>query len=141
MRRWGSTVVDRISHLPSLAALAVAGVFAGIGIWVDGEQPGWLFGVFLVVGAVVAAAVVRPVGLWTVVPSPPVLCAALVVGGAALDGKSLRELVISSAPLVVRAFPSMAVAVGAGVVVAVVRVGGTWWQSRSSSTRRADAGD
>ncbi|MFI9813686.1 DUF6542 domain-containing protein [Saccharothrix variisporea] len=134
-------MVDRISHLPSLAALAVAGVFAGIGLWVDGEHPGWPFGVLLVFGAVLAAATVRPVGLWTVVPSPPVLCAALVVGGAALGGKSLRELVIASAPLVVRAFPAMVVAVAAGVVVAVVRVGGQWWQSRSSSTRRADAGD
>ncbi|NUT98881.1 MAG: hypothetical protein HOY78_43450 [Saccharothrix sp.] len=134
-------MVDRISHLPSLAALAVAGVFAGIGLWVDGEQPGWPFGVLLVFGAVLAAATVRPVGLWTVVPAPPVLCVVLVVGGAALGGKSLRELVIASAPLVVRAFPAMAVAVGAGVVVAVLRVGGKWWQSRSSSTRRADAGD
>ncbi|MBB5957847.1 hypothetical protein FHS29_004442 [Saccharothrix tamanrassetensis] len=133
-------MVDRISHLPSLAALAVSAVFTGVGIWLDGERPGWLFGVLLVAGTVFAAATVRPVGLWTVVPAPPVLCVGLVVGVAASGGKSLRELAVAAAPLVIRVFPSMAVAVGAGVVVAAVRVGGTWWQSRSSSTRRVGAG-
>ncbi|MBM7810867.1 DUF6542 domain-containing protein [Saccharothrix algeriensis] len=136
----GGCVVDRISHLPSLAALGVSAVLTAAGAWVEGGRPGPVFGVFLVVGAIAAAAAVRPVGLWTVVPAPPVLCASAVVVVAAAGAGSLRELAVTAAPLVVRGFPSMAVAVGAGAVVAAVRVGGTWWQSRSSSTRRAGAG-
>ncbi|MEV0681195.1 DUF6542 domain-containing protein [Actinosynnema sp. NPDC050436] len=133
-------MVDRISHLPSLAALASSSVLAGVGYWLDGGQPGWLFGGFLVAGAVFAAAVVRPVGLWAVVPAPPLVCSGVVVGVAAAGGRSLREVLVTAAPLVIRGFPPMAVAVGAGVAVAAVRVGGKWWQNRSSSTRPADAG-
>ncbi|CCH28860.1 DUF6542 domain-containing protein [Actinosynnema sp. NPDC047251] len=133
-------MVDRISHLPSLAALGVSAVLASVGYWLDGGQPGWLFGGFLVAGAVFATAAVRPVGLWAVVPAPPLLCVGLVVGVTAAGGKSLRELVVTAAPLVIRGFPPMAVAVGAGVAVAAVRLGGTWWQNRSSSTRPVDAG-
>ncbi|QFZ17331.1 DUF6542 domain-containing protein [Saccharothrix syringae] len=123
---------DRMAHLPSLAAVAVAAVFTQAAVWLDGERPGLLFGVFTVFGSVLAAAMVRPVGLWVVVPAPPLLHAALVVAAtAAAPG--------ASAVLVVRAFPHVAVAVGAGLVVAAVRVGGKWWRSRSSSTGRAGA--
>jgi hypothetical protein len=62
------------------------------------------------------------------------------VAVAALQGKSLGELTILVAPPVVRAFPHLAVAVGAGLAVAAVRLGGTWWRNRSSSIGRGDAG-
>lgn len=39
-------------ELPSLAALAVLAVFAQTGIWADGDELGWAFGVWLVAGAV-----------------------------------------------------------------------------------------
>jgi hypothetical protein len=81
---------------------------------------------------------VRPVGLWTVVPAPPLLHTALVAAAALLGGTTPAQLAVLVAPPVVHAFPHLATAVGAGVVVAAVRVGGTWWRSRSSSTGRAD---
>ncbi|ONI87330.1 hypothetical protein ALI22I_23190 [Saccharothrix sp. ALI-22-I] len=122
-----------------MAAVAVSAVFTSVGIWLDGEQPGVVLGVLMVFGALLAAAMVRPVGLWTVVPAPPLLYAGLVVAVAALQGKSLGELTILVAPPVVRAFPHLAVAVGVGLLVALARLGGLWWRSRSSSTGRGDA--
>ena len=127
-----------MAHLPSLAAVAVSAVFTGVGVWVDGGQPGWPLGVLMVSGAVFAAAMVRPVGLWTVVPSPPLVFAVLVAGVTALRGKAAAEWAIVVGPLVVRAFPHLAAAVAAGLLVAVVRVGGSWWRNWSSSTGRAD---
>lgn len=138
-RRWGHDLVDRMAHLPSMAAVAVSAVFTVVGFRLDGGQPGLVLGVLLVFGALLAAAMVRPVGLWTVVPAPPLLYAGLVVAVAALRGKSLGELAIAAAPPVARAFPQLAVAVGVGLLVAVVRLGGSWRRSRSSSTARADA--
>ncbi|WP_158840648.1 polysaccharide deacetylase family protein [Saccharothrix deserti] len=112
-----------MAHLPSMAAVGVSAVFTGVGIWLDGEQPGVVLGVLMVFGALLAAAMVRPVGLWTVVPAPPLLYAGLVVAVAALRGKSLGELTILVAPPVVRAFPHLVVAVGVGLLVAGVRLG------------------
>ncbi|MGM1059336.1 DUF6542 domain-containing protein [Saccharothrix sp. Mg75] len=128
-----------MAHLPSLAALAVTALFTGVGFLLDGEQPGVLLGVFMVFGALLATAMVRPVGLWVVAPAPPLLYAGLVVAASALGGSSTGELAVLVAPPVVRAFPHLAVAVGAGLVVAAVRVGGSWWRGRSSSTRRGGA--
>ena len=132
-------MVDRMAHLPSMAALAVSAIFTVVGTWLDGGEIGLLLGVMMVLGAALAAAMVRPVGLWTVVPAPPLLYAGLVVGVAALRGKSSGELTVLAAPSVVRAFPHLAVAVGVGLSVAAVRVGGSWWRSRSSSTARGGA--
>ncbi|WP_367131143.1 DUF6542 domain-containing protein [Saccharothrix sp. HUAS TT1] len=123
-----------------MAALAVSAVFTGVGIRVDGGENGLVLGVMMVLGTTLAAAMVRPIGLWTVVPAPPLLYAGLVVGVAAVRGKSLGELTVLVAPPVIRAFPHLAVAVGCGLSVALVRVGGSWWRSRSSSTGRGDAG-
>lgn len=128
-----------MAHLPTMAAVAVSAVFTAAGIWLDGEQPGWVLGVLMVFGALLAASMVRPVGLLTVVPAPPLLYAGLVVVVAALRGKSLGELTILVAPPVVRAFPHLLAAVCAGLLVAAARLGGTWWRSRSSSTSRGDA--
>ena len=66
-----------------MAALAVLAVFTQVGIWVDGDNLGWPFGVWLIVGAVLASALVRRVGLWTVAPAPPVVFLIVAVGNAA----------------------------------------------------------
>ncbi|WP_051771929.1 DUF6542 domain-containing protein [Saccharothrix sp. NRRL B-16314] len=121
-----------MAHLPSLAALAVSAVFTAVAHRLDGGQPGLVFGVLVVSGALLAAAMVRPIGWWTVVPAPPLLYAGLVAGVAALQGKSLGELTILVAPPVVRAFPHLAVGVGVGLLVVAARLGGTWWGNRSS---------
>jgi hypothetical protein len=130
-----------MAHLPSLAALAVSAVFTAVAHRLDGGQPGLVFGVLVVSGALLAAAMVRPIGLWTVVPAPPLLYAGLVTGVSVLQGKSLGELTILVAPPVVRAFPHLAVGVGVGLLVAAARLGGTWWGNRSSSTEREDVVD
>jgi hypothetical protein len=126
-------------QLPSLAALAVLAVFTQVGIWVDGDNLGWSFGVWMIVGAVLASALVRRIGLWTVAPAPPVVFVIVAVGNAAWRrlafwGNS-KEFVADAVPWFVNGFPWLAASVGAALVVAVVRVwsGGT---RRNAGLRR-----
>ncbi|MEU7480337.1 DUF6542 domain-containing protein [Lentzea sp. NPDC042327] len=136
-------------QLPGLAALAMLTVFAQVGLWVDGDNLGWPFGVWLVGGAVVASALVRRVGLWTVAPAPPVVFVVLAAGNAAWQrlatGQSFwgssEEVAAAAVPWFVNGFPWLAASVGAAVVVAVVRtVSGGNRTCRSSSTATAADG-
>ncbi|MFI6100247.1 DUF6542 domain-containing protein [Lentzea sp. NPDC051213] len=133
-------------QLPTLAALAVLAVFAQAGIWVDGGDLGWPFGLWLVAGAVVASALVRRVGLWTVAPAPPLVFVVAAVGNAAWQRQSHRralwgsskEFAADAVPWLVNGFPWMAAAVVAALVVVVVRiVTGGKRKCRSSSTATA----
>jgi hypothetical protein len=133
-------------QLPTLAAVAVLAVFAQTGVWADGDNLGWAFGVCLVAGAVIASALVRPVGLWTVAPAPPLVFVVIAVGNAAWDRQSRRqawwgnskEFAADAVPWFVNGFPWMAGAVGAALVVAAVRVfSGGKRKCRSSSTATA----
>ncbi len=129
-------------QLPSLAALAVLAVFAQVGIWVDGDNLGWPFGVWLVAGAVAASAFVRRVGLWTVAPAPPVVFVVVAVANAAWRRQSFwgntKEFVADAVPWFVNGFPWLAASVGAALVVAVVRMlPGGKKKCRSSSTETA----
>ncbi len=129
-------------QLPSLAALAVLAVFAQTGVWVDGDNLGWPFGVWLVGGAVVASALVRRVGLWTVAPAPPVVFVIVALGDAVWQRQSWwgssKEFAADAVPWFVGGFPWLAAAVGAGLVVAVVRmVSGGNRECRSSSMATA----
>ncbi|PWK81771.1 hypothetical protein C8D88_116184 [Lentzea atacamensis] len=133
-------------QLPSLAALAVLAVFTQAGIWVDGDNLGWPFGVCLVTGAVLASALVRRVGLWTVAPAPPVVFLVVAVGNAAWRRQSQRqsfwgnskEFAADAVPWFVNGFPWLAASVGAALVVVVVRfVSGGMGKCRSSSTPTA----
>lgn len=133
-------------QLPSLAALAVLAVFTQVGIWVDGDNLGWPFGVWLIVGAVLASALVRRVGLWTVAPAPPVVFLVVAVGNAAWRRQTQvrsfwgnsKEFVADAVPWFVNGFPWLAASVGAALVVVVVRtVSGGNGKCRSSSTPTA----
>lgn len=128
-----------LAQLPSLAAVAVLAVFTAAGVGVDGEQPGWVLAVLLIGGAGTAAALVRPIGLWAVVPAPPVLLVADVAVVAAVRGSSPGEITGLVASSLVRAFPQVAAAVGVALLVVLIRfarAGGLWWRARSSSTGR-----
>lgn len=117
-------------QLPSLAALAMLAVFTQTGVWVDGGDIGWAFGVWLVGGTVVASALVRRIGLWTVAPAPPLVFVVVAVGNAAWERQSKRyppwgsskEFAADAIPWLVNGFPWMAAAVVAALVVVVVRV-------------------
>jgi hypothetical protein len=133
-------------QLPSLAALAVLALFTQVGIWVDGDNLGWFFGVWLVVGTVLASALVRRVGLWTVAPAPPVVFLIVAVGNAAWRRQveqhsfwgNSKEFVADAVPWFVNGFPWLAVSVGAAIVVVVVRLlSGGKGKCRSSSTPTA----
>ena len=136
-------------QLPSLAAVAILAVFAQTGVWVGGDDFGWAFGVCFVGGAVAASAFVRPVGLWTVAPAPPLVFVVVAVGDAAWRRQSrrlglwgsLKEFGADAVPWLVHGFPWMAAAVVAALVVALVRVfiGGRG-KCRSSSTEPAVGG-
>ena len=133
-------------QLPTLAAVAMLAVFAQTGVWVDGDNLGWAFGVWLVAGSVIASALVRKVGLWTVAPAPPLVFVVVAVGNAAWERQSRRqawwgstkEFAADAVPWFVNGFPWMASAVVAALVVVVVRVI-SWGQKecRSSSTPTA----
>ncbi|MET9231264.1 DUF6542 domain-containing protein [Lentzea sp. NPDC003310] len=139
-------------ELPSLAALAVLAVlavFTQTGVWVDGGNFGWVFGVWLVSGTLVAAALVRRVGLWTVAPAPPLVFVVVAVGNAAWERQTKRlgfwgnskEFAADAVPWLVNGFPWMAAAVGAALVVAAVRiVSGGKRKCRSSSIATAADG-
>lgn len=137
-------------QLPSFAALGVLALFTQAGVWVDGGNLGWPYGVFSVAGAIAAAAVVRPVGLWTVAPAPPVVFVVLAVANTAWRRQSLRqamwgsgkEFAADAVPWLVNGFPWLAASAGAAVVVALVRVfSGGKRKCRSSLTEEAaDAG-
>ena len=136
-------------QLPSLAALAVLAVFTQVGIWVDGDNLGWLFGVWLVTGALLTSALVRRVGLWTVAPAPPVVFLVVAVGNAAWRRQtqwqsfwgSSKEVAADAVPWFVNGFPWLAASVAAALVVVVVRIsGGMKGKCRSSSTRSAADG-
>jgi hypothetical protein len=133
-------------QLPTLAAVAMLAVFAQTGVWADGDDLGWAFGGWLVVGAIIASALVRRVGLWTVAPAPPLVFVVVAVGNAAWERQSRRqawwgstkEFAADAVPWFVNGFPWMASAVGAALVVVVVRVfAGGKRKCRSSSTTTA----
>jgi hypothetical protein len=129
-------------QLPSLAALAVLAVFTQVGIWVDGDNLGRPFGVWLVVGAVLTSALVRRVGLWVVVPAPPVVFMIVAMGNAAWRRLSLwgnsKEFVADAVPWFVNGFPWLAASVGAALAVVLVRMfSGGKKKCRSSSTPTA----
>ncbi|MFD4670117.1 DUF6542 domain-containing protein [Lentzea sp. NPDC058450] len=136
-------------QLPSLAALAVLAVFTQTGVWVDGEGFGWVFGAWLVSGTLVASALVRRVGLWTVAPAPPLVFVVVAVADAAWERQTKRlplwgsskEFAADAVPWLVNGFPWMAAAVGAALVVAVVRLfSGGKRKCRSSSIEAAADG-
>jgi hypothetical protein len=112
-------------QIPSAAAVAVMAVFATLGLSAHGAGLGWSFAVWLITGVVCAAFLVRPVGLWTVVPAPPLVFFALVLGKATWDGqlhwRSAKELTAVLAPWLVHGFPPVAVAVAVGLLIALLR--------------------
>lgn len=132
-------------QLPSLAALAMLAVFAQTGIWVGGDDLGWVFGGWLVAGTVVASVLVRRVGLWTVAPAPPLVFVVVAVGNAAWQRQSkrhapwgsIKEFATDTVPWLVNGFPWMAAAVGAALVVVAVRLFNGGKKCRSSSTETA----
>jgi hypothetical protein len=133
-------------QLPSLAALAVLALFTQAGVWVDGDNLSWPFGVWLVAGALLASALVRRVGLWTVAPAPPVVFVIVAMGNAAWRRQpeqqsfwgNSKEFVADAVPWFVNGFPWLAASVGTALVVVVVRLlSGGKRKCRSSSTPTA----
>jgi hypothetical protein len=113
-------------QVPSAAAVAILTVFIGMGLVTDGTASSWIFGVWVIAGAVAAATLVRPVGLWVVVPAPPMALLVVVIGRATWRQQpmwgSAKELVAALAPPYLQGFPWLAAAIGTGVAVTAVRL-------------------
>jgi hypothetical protein len=113
-------------QVPSAAAVAILTVLIGMGLVTDGTASSWIFGAWVIAGAVAAATLVRPVGLWIVVPAPPMGLLIVVIGRAAWRRQpmwgSTKELVAALAPPYLQGFPWLAAAIGAGVAVTAVRL-------------------
>lgn len=113
-------------QVPSAAAVAILTVLIGMGLVTDGTASSWIFGAWVIAGSVAAATLVRPVGLWMVVPAPPMALLVVVIGRAAWRQQPMwgttKELVAALAPPYLQGFPWLAAAIGAGVLVAVIRL-------------------
>ncbi|KAA2266129.1 hypothetical protein F0L68_03145 [Solihabitans fulvus] len=105
--------------------MGVSAVFGGIGIAMDGPILGWVFGAWLAAGAFVAAALVRPVGLWIVVPAPPAVFLVLAAANAAWRRQtawgSEKKFLEAAAPWFIHGFPHLALAIAVALGVAVIR--------------------
>lgn len=101
-------------------------VFVGMGLITDNGKVGWVFGVWAIVGTGAAAALVRPVGLWVVVPAPPIVLLIAVAIRTAWRRQPVwdnaKELIAEFAPPYLHGFPWLAAAIGAGAGVAIVRL-------------------
>ncbi|WP_332461478.1 DUF6542 domain-containing protein [Amycolatopsis aidingensis] len=124
-------------QIPTLAALALLALFAGIGLWPDAERPGWVFGVWLTGGALAAAALVRPVGLWTIIPAPAPVTLLLVLLTTLWRGTreswTGKGFLAEAGTSFALTFPSLAIACTAGIGVAGVR---TLRRSRGGAQNR-----
>jgi hypothetical protein len=113
-------------QVPSAAAVAILTVFIGMGLLTDGTASSWIFGAWVIAGAVSAATLVRPVGLWVVVPAPPMALLIVVIGRAAWRRQpmwgSTKELVAALAPPYLQGFPWLAAAIGAGIAITAIRL-------------------
>ncbi|NRN66368.1 hypothetical protein GC106_35930 [Kibdelosporangium sp. 4NS15] len=113
-------------EVPAVAAVAILTVFVGMGLITDGGTVGWVFGAWVITGMVAAAALVRPVGLWIVVPAPPIVLLIVVVVRIAWHWQPVwgntKELVAAFAPPYLHGFPWLAAAVGVGLTIAVIRI-------------------
>ncbi|MBD0746706.1 hypothetical protein BG418_34315 [Streptomyces sp. CBMA152] len=105
-----------------VAAALVVPVLLGAGVDdVLGHRPGWGMAVGAVVGAVWAAlGAARREVLWWVAPLPALVVAAVTAGVAVISGSSGKTMTTRLVWWAVSAFPAMAAAECAVVVVAVV---------------------
>ncbi|WP_424636816.1 DUF6542 domain-containing protein [Embleya sp. AB8] len=91
-----------------------------------GASPGGVFAVSVVVAALCAVAMATRTGLWWVVPTPPLIVAAVTVAAGFISGKHTREgskaLATEVARWAVHAFPVMAAAEAAVAAAVVVRL-------------------
>ncbi|MCE7009476.1 hypothetical protein LWC34_42695 [Kibdelosporangium philippinense] len=124
-----------------MAAIAILAVFIGMGLITDDGTFGWVFGTWVVIGSGMAAALVRPIGLWVVVPAPPLALLIVVAIGTAWQLKPVwsntKQLVAEFAPPYLHGFPWLAAAIGVGIGIAVFRL---TRRARSSSGGETHAG-
>ncbi|MFC0115966.1 DUF6542 domain-containing protein [Kibdelosporangium aridum] len=108
-----------------MAAIAMLAVFVGMGLITDGSA-GWVFGTWVIIGTGVAATLVRPVGLWVVVPAPPIALLIVVTIRIAWQWQPVwgntKALVAEFAPPYLHGFPWLAAAIGVGTGIAVIRL-------------------
>jgi hypothetical protein len=113
-------------QVPAAAAVAILTVFTGMGLVTEGAATGWVFGAWVVTGTVAATTLVRPVGLWVVVPAPPMALLIMVVGRATWRRQPMwgdkKELIAVLAPPYLHGFPWLAAAVGVGLGIATIRL-------------------
>ncbi|RSM73839.1 hypothetical protein DMH04_40465 [Kibdelosporangium aridum] len=101
-------------------------VFVGMGLITDGGVVGWVFGTWVIIGTGVAAVLVRPVGLWVVVPAPPIALLIVVTIRIVWQWQPVwgntKQLVAEFAPPYLHGFPWLAAAIGVGIGIAVIRL-------------------
>ncbi|MCF7551191.1 DUF6542 domain-containing protein [Pseudonocardia sp. WMMC193] len=114
--------------IPPLAAVALALVLTGLGVFIDVLRIGTVGAVFsiaYVLGCVLAVTWVRRRNLFGPMVQPPLLAAVLIPVVVLLVGRSgggLTETVLMIGAPLVNAFPTMAVATGLSLLIGLVRL-------------------
>ncbi|MGI9093606.1 MAG: DUF6542 domain-containing protein [Mycobacteriales bacterium] len=117
--RAGATSIE--SGLPGLAAALLAFVIAGVGGAIDivtGDGLRTLFAGCLIAGVVVASFAARRSQVFYVVVSPPLTCLVLAMVTVLTTSNSAVDL---TAAYLAHGFPAIAAAVGAGLLIALLR--------------------
>ncbi|MEO7124513.1 MAG: DUF6542 domain-containing protein [Nakamurella sp.] len=118
-----SSVLLTVRGVPSWGAVLIALVIGAVGMVVghSGGQYtiGWIFGTIFTFGIVLATLAVRRRNLFTAMVQAPILLTLLVFVTFRLVG---GQGTIFSATKVVSSFPIMAVATGAALLLALVRI-------------------
>lgn len=118
-----SSVLLAVRGVPSWGAIVIAVVVGAVGMVLghsDGQYTvGWVFGIVFVAGIALATLAVRRGSLFTAVVQAPIVVTLLVFFTFRLFG---GQGTIFSASKIVTSFPTMAVATGVALLLALVRV-------------------
>jgi len=122
------SAVATVLGIPPLAALALAFVLTGLGVFIDVLRIGTVgvvFGIAYVLGCVLAVTWVRRRNLFGPMVQPPLLAAVLIPVIVLLVGQpgpGLTETVLMVGAPLVNSFPTMAVATGLTLLIGLVRL-------------------
>lgn len=123
LRPTDASVLLAVRGVPSWGAVAIALVFGIVGLIAgrsDGAYTiGWVFGMLFVAGIVLAVLAVRRGSLFTAMVQAPIVLTVLVFVAFRLLGS---QGTIFTATKLVAAFPVMAIATGAALLLGLVRI-------------------
>lgn len=118
-----ASVLTSVRGIPSWAAILIAAIFGGVGIFLarvdDRYTIGWIFGALFLAGIVLTTLAVKRRSIFTAMVQAPILITLLVFGTFRFLAGSGN---LVAATNIVSAFPTMAIATGAALLLGLVRI-------------------